>query len=164
MNSGPESLSPFLDELAAHTGASIAVERSFLRDIHPAADFVLLSASIAPSLALAECALQRRAELASKLVPLRISNTDIFETLEELSLPAAITSLALVEWRASRHDGLPASGLHGQREIGQAAGASCVKLFQSQRYCYLESKIHHGLPHLLADYLRAWARFRHGPA
>lgn len=160
LSSGPESLSSFLDELAAHTGAYVAVEECFLRDLQTAADFVLLSASVAPSLALAECAPELQTELAQKLVPMQVSTTGIFEMLEKFSLPAAVTSLALAEWEATRLDRPRASGLHGQREIGHAAGASCVDLFTSERYCYLESKTHRGLPHLLADYLQAWARLR----
>lgn len=136
------------------------VETCFLKDLHAEADFVLLSASIAPSLALAECALEHQMEWARQLVPLQVSRTGIFEMLEKLSLPAAITSLAITEWEASQGSDPGASGLYGQREIGCVAGASCVSLFASERYCYLESKAHQGLPHLLADYLRAWARPR----
>ena len=160
MSSGPESLSPFLEELARHLGAPVPVEVCFLKDLRSDADFVLLSASIAPSLALAECAPQDQTELATKLVPLQVSGTRIFEMLETLTLPAAVPSLAMAEWQGSRHEEDGASGLYGLKEIGRAAGASCVDLFTSQHYCYLESSSHRGLPHLLSDYLRALLRMR----
>ena len=160
MSSGPEKLRVFLDELVVHAGARVPVENCFLKDVRTMSDFVLLSASIAPSLALAECAPDQQVELAKRLVPLQVSRTGIFEMLEKLSLPAAVTSLAITEWEASRQDGPDASGVYGQREIGCAAGASCVDLFTSRRYCYLESKAHRSLPHLLAGYLHAWARIR----
>jgi len=136
------------------------VEVCFLKDLRSDADFVLLSASIAPSLALAECAPQDQTELATKLVPLQVSGTRIFEMLETLTLPAAVPSLAMAEWQGSRHEEDGASGLYGLKEIGRAAGASCVDLFTSQHYCYLESSSHRGLPHLLSDYLRALLRMR----
>jgi hypothetical protein len=162
LSSGPESIATFLTELGKYAGKPVTVEQCFLKDLSPRQDFLLLVASIHPTLALAECPAQRQVELASRLVPFRVSRKGIFDMLEKLILPAAVEDLAYVEWEASDpDDDTVAGGLYGQREVGQSAGATCVEIFTSARYCYLESRVHHGLPHLLADYLRSWAKVRY---
>ena len=155
MRSGPERFAGFLDELSRYAGAVRVIEGR-LSEVAPAAGFVLLAGGVHPAMALDECSPEQRLDLATRLVPLGTSQKGIFALLEEWLLPAAVENLALVEWEAAEQDEIGARGLYGRRDVGQRAGASCVELFSSAHYCYLQSVKHHGLPHLLVDYLSAW--------
>ena len=106
-------------------------------------------------MALDECSAEQRIELAGRLVPIETSRIRIFEELlEPLSLAAAIDSMSMMEWERGDPHQVGTRGLYGRRDVGQLVGAACL-LFKSERYCYLQSPTHRGLPHLLADYLNA---------
>jgi len=158
MHVGPEHYARFIEEVGHHAGVSIPLVRGFLRDVAPGEGFILLKASTHPKLVLDECAPERRAELASRLVPIVGDRTRIFENLlEPLSVPAAVDGMTLLEWKVADPVKPGARGPYGLRDIGHLVGASCLE-FESARYCYLSSPTHQGLPHLLADYLAAYAR------
>jgi hypothetical protein len=157
---GPERFDRFLAAVEQHAGFPVGRVHGFLRDVAPAAGFILLDASADPEMVLDELPPEQRSELASRLVPIGVGQTRIFErVLENLSVPAAVDGLSLFEWETADPAAPGARGLHGLRDIGQLVGASCL-LFESARYCYLTSPVHHGLPHLLVDYLGALTRHR----
>jgi hypothetical protein len=158
LQTGPERYDRLAAELARHAASPVERITGYLGDIHPEG-FVLLHSGVHPDLALAECPREIRASLASRLVPLGVSQKGIFEILNSLSLPAAVTGVSLWEWEAADPDEIGAWGLYGLRAIGARVGATSEELFEtkSARYGYLKSEAHRGLPHLLADYLRAYA-------
>jgi len=154
----PQTYARFVDEVGRRAGVDIPLVEGFLRDVAPADGFILLKASAHPGVALDECDVRRQADIASRLIPIDVDRTRILETLlEALSIPAAIDLMSLDEWETKDPATIGAWGLHGRKDIGELVGASC-KLYKSARYCYLHSPTHHGLPHLLADYLAALAR------
>jgi hypothetical protein len=157
-SAGPERYEEFLGQLSTHLGAKVPLIETHLRDLDPQG-FVLLHAGRDVRQVLADCAPEIRKRLVNRLIPLAVSHAHIFELLEELSLPAAVGSLSLSEWEAREPDDVGACGPHGLRDVAKCISAGCVELYESKsnRYCYLESPTHHGLPHLLADYLRAYA-------
>lgn len=143
----------FIEELAGCAGCPIQTIEQ-LSDA-PASDFVVFAGADA-RVSLSECPVEHQSSIARRLIPINASRPRIFETLlEPLSLPAAIDGLSMMEWKVGDSHRTGARGLHGLREVGRLAGASCL-LFQSERYCFLESPTHRGLPHLLADYLIAY--------
>jgi hypothetical protein len=157
-SSGPERYTRFIEDLGRHAGISVAYREGVFRDVAPDQGFILLHTTGDPAMVLSECAPERRAEYASRLVPVGVDRTKIFDrVLENLSLPAAVDALTFFEWetRDPAHTG--ARGPHGLSELAPQIGARCL-LFKSARYCYLASDTHEGLPHLLADYLLALHR------
>jgi len=160
---GPDSVRPeyyarFIEELGRHAGVTIPLVQGLLRDVAPAEGLIVLNPSAHPKLVLDACAPEMRAQLASRLVPISGSRIRIFESLlEPLSVPAAVDAMTLLEWKTEDPATPGARGPYGLRDIGHLVGASCLE-FESARYCYLSSPTHHGLPHLLADYLAAYAR------
>lgn len=155
MEVGVEGYASFIEEVGRHAGVRIPLIEGFLRDVAPAEGLILFNGSVHPRLALAECAAEEQAQLASRLVPIWLDRARILEgLLEPLSLPAAVDDMTIAEWEGDRA-GSGAWGPYGLRDIGKLVGASCA-LFESARYCYLHSPTHQGLPHLLADYLAAY--------
>jgi len=148
---------PFIEQVGRYADVSIPLVQGFLRDVAPPEGIILLASSAHPKLVLDECAAEKQANLASRLVPIDESRIRIFDNLlEPLSIPAAVDGMTLHEWESGA--GYPgARGPYGLRDIGRLVGASCL-LFESARYCYLQSPTHRGLPHLLADYLIAYAK------
>jgi hypothetical protein len=143
----------FIDELAHHAGSSIQTIEQ-LRDA-PESDFIVFGGADA-RVSLNECPIEQQASISRRLVPINASRSGLLETvLEPLSLPAAIDDLSMVEWQMWEPYNVGTRGLHGLREVGKLVNASCL-LFESERYCFLESSTHRGLPHLLADYLIAY--------
>jgi hypothetical protein len=143
----------FIKELAGCAGCSIQTIEQ-LSDA-PASDFIVFAGADA-RVSLSECPIEQQSSIARRLVPINASRSGIFnKLLEPLSLPAAIDGLSMMEWKVGDPNQHGTRGLHGLREVGRLAGASCL-LFQSERYCFLESSTHRGLPHLLADYLTAY--------
>lgn len=152
MSSGPARYTQFIDAIGHYTRQSVPFIQASLRDAAATAGFVLFAGTDVKG-ALEECPLERRSELASRLVPINTSRPRIFERLlEPLSLAAAIDAMSLSEWEM-RPDRVGASEEFGLQDVGTRVGASPL-LLESARYCYLRSPTHHGLPHLLADYLK----------
>jgi hypothetical protein len=151
--SAAEEHARFIEELACHAASPIRTIEQ-LREA-PASDFIVFAGADA-RISLSECPVEQQASIARRLVPINASRTRIFEELlEPLSLPAAIDDFSMLEWRVRPPDQVGTRGLHGLRDVGRLAGANCL-IFQSERYCFLESSTHRGLPHLLADYLIAY--------
>jgi hypothetical protein len=147
----------FIGEVEHFAGVSVRQVQGSLRDVASSEGIILMNTSVDPVLALDEFSAAGRAELAARLVPISESRIRIFERLlEPLSLPAAIDTMTFMEWESDDPNSLGARGPYGRRDVGHLVGASCL-LFESERYCYLQSPTHHGLPHLLADYLTAYA-------
>jgi hypothetical protein len=143
----------FIEELACHASSSIQT----IEQLHeaPTSDFIVFAGADARA-SLNDCPLEQQPSISRRLVPINASRPKIFEKLlEPLSLPAAIDDLSMLEWKLSAPSQVGTRGLHGLREVGRLASASCL-IFQSERYCFLESPTHRGLPHLLADYLTAY--------
>jgi hypothetical protein len=157
MPSGSQRYARFINEVGRFAGVSIPLVQGFLREVAPSEGIILLDGSAHPTLVLDECAAEERADLARRLVPIDESRIRIFENLlEPLSLPAAVDGMTLMEWESEDPDKPGAYGPYGRRDIAQLVGASCL-MYESERYCYLHSLTHNGLPHLLADYLTAYA-------
>jgi len=151
---GLDHFAPFVEQVGRYASVTIPRTDGRLCDVAPDDGFILLKTS-STHRSLTECSDERRADLASRIVPLGVSQTRVFENLlEPLSIPAAVDSMTHFEWTGSAPDALGADGLLGLKAIGAQIGANCPFL-SSERYCYLSSKTHHGLPHLLADYLAA---------
>jgi hypothetical protein len=154
-NSAAKQHTRFIKELAHHAGSSIQTIEQ-LREA-PESDFIVFTGADA-RVSLNECPIEQRASITRRLIPINTSRSGILETLlEPLSLPAAIDALSMVEWEIWPPDRVGTRGLHGLREVGKLVGASCL-IFESERYCFLESSTHRGLPHLLADYLVAYQK------
>jgi hypothetical protein len=144
----------FLDELSSQLGASIPVIHGELREMYPAEGYIILVSRNHPKLSLDQCDTAHLKEISARLVALFVDPHHDFDLLlEPFSLAAAISSLAFVEWQGTPPDRVGARGLYGLRGACGVIGAECVDLFSSEHYCYLQSKTHMGLPHLLADYL-----------
>lgn len=150
--------------VALEQAAGLAVRRvtGFLHEVLPSAGFILLAPSARPVTSLEALSPDSCMTVASRVVPVGISHVGIFDDLlERFSLPAAVDALSLAEWISSKEALLGAWGPHGLRTVGLALGATCLRRrrdpqpFESGRYCRLHGPLYHGLPHLLADYLRA---------
>ena len=147
---------PFVETLAKHAGTTIPRIDGFRRHVLPPEGFIILESTFDPSLVLAECDEDLRGDLCSRLVPIGTSRTTTLETLEALSLPAAVDWTTLHEFKPDRTaNRAGAWGPFGRRDVAAKVGASCL-LLESERYCYMQSAQHHDVPHLLADYLAAW--------
>jgi hypothetical protein len=150
---GPEQYDPFLAAVERHLGSAVDRRYGFLRDVAPSTGIILLDGSAHPETVLKECAANGLGELALRTVPLGVSKTRIFENvLERLEVPAAVDGFSHASWNP---DEIGAYGPYGLRDIAPHIGACCA-LYESPRYCYLQSDTHYGLPHLLVDYLRAY--------
>jgi len=129
MQVGPEHYARFIEEVGRHAGVSVPLVHGFLRDVAPEEGFILLEASTHPKLVLDEFPPEKRAALAVRLVPMVISRTRIFESLlEPLSVPAAVDSMTLQEWRIADPATPGARGPYGLRDIGHLVGASCLRV------------------------------------
>lgn len=161
----PERYNQFIDAVGRCAGRPVRCVRGFLKDVAPEHGFILLNARVHPRLVVNECAQAGRDSIASRLVPIELTQGRLCESvLEPLSLAGGIDSLSLFDWDLSIW--APAArpgarGLHGLREIGLRIGVSCLTL-ESPRYGYFTSAKHDGLPHLLVDYLRELERLRTG--
>ena len=104
---------------------------------------------------LAACGPELAKNLPSRLVLFDVSRQPLLETLERYRVAGAVDSLSLAQWLAQPSPG--AVGPYGLRQLAREVGATCVPLapYGSRHYCLYESDRHQGLPHLLADYLRA---------
>jgi len=156
--SGPALYDRFVNELEHHAGIQISRVHGLLRDVAPPNGIVLFDGSADVEIALGECSPGVRADLQARIIPIGATRVRILDNLlEPLSLLAAIDGLSFWEWDTDEPGTKGARGLYGLRELGASVGARCA-VFESARYCYLQSEAHDGLPHLLADYLRAaWA-------
>jgi hypothetical protein len=146
----------FFSEVGRHAGSPLKTYRA--PHDAPETDFLLLAgADVRTVLALYPLAV--RASFARRLIPINVSRPKIFESiLEPLAIPGAVDPMSIVEWE---HDeNRPGAwGLFGIRDVGAKIGAACV-LYSSERYCFLQSDAHRGLPDLLVSYLTAYAAAR----
>jgi|SRR5882672_7376070 len=152
LSTGP-GYARFIEEFAQYTASPVRM----LQDLHEAPDdgFVVFAGADVRT-ALQAMPADQQASLARRVVPINASQPDILEKLlEPFSFLAAIDTFSFLQWRRAPLDLAGARGLWGLRNIAPLIGASCAA-FISQRYCHLESATHHGLPHLLADYLIAY--------
>lgn len=145
--------------VAEHAGVDIPRVDGQLVDHVPAEGFILLR-SVRPHEALAACRPEEWAGLAARVIAMDVSRSRIFShLLDGLGLAAAIDYPSHLEWQRSGRAGR--AGLFGQKAVAAALGAICDPgAGSSDRYCYLTSEVHDGLPHLLADYLRVLGELR----
>jgi hypothetical protein len=155
---GADDFAPLAAALSAHLFAAVPLVQGYLRDTRPAG-LILLHAELSPQAVLAECPEHGRTALAARLIPLAVSEKGVCEMLEALGLPAAVSNFGLSQWQAAEPGETGASGIYGLRNLARASHARIDTLRGpvSPRYGHLVSKTHHGLPHLLADYLRVLA-------
>lgn len=157
---GLDIYTPFVDAVSRHADVAIPRINGFLRDVAPPDGFILFVGSAEVSLE--ECAPERRASLAARMVPLRVPGSRVCEWLESFSVPAAVTEIGswlTDSWQSADERPPGAWGLYGIRDIGARIGALVgpgPALFHSARYNYLASPTHEDLPHLLVDYLTAY--------
>jgi hypothetical protein len=150
----PERYERFRAGLERHAGAPVVVQDR-LRDVHPSAGFVLLSALYdLPSL-LVPFAAEERATLLERLVLFTSGPREALAEAERFGLAGAIDELSFLGWPAGARS---ARGPTGLRSVAAAMGVECAARFGGERYCLLRSDAHEGLPHLLVDYLRAYER------
>jgi hypothetical protein len=153
---GPERYQRLAAELGRYAGAQVQIVKHVLRRA-PADAYVLFAGSGDLSRSLADCGPVLAALLAPRIVLLDVSWQQALEQLEKHRLAGAVDSLRLSEWLAR-----PSSsrGPFGLRYLAKPLGASCVPMpaLCSAHYCLLHSEQHHGMPHLLADYLAAYDR------
>lgn len=161
---GPRIFLPFIEELEQRAAMPIPVRYGLLKEALPLEGFILLDSPNHPVMTLDEQAPELRAKLAEWIVPIGIHDVGhkvYSKVLEPLSLPAAIDGASFQDWRSSSKHGIGARGLYGLHAIAHLIGAECEDAFSlSERYCYLTSRVHFGLPHLLLDYLTALANTR----
>lgn len=160
---GPRMLMPFVEEVGRRAGRVPPII-GCLRDALPLDGFILFDSLSHPALALEAYPPAIRAEIAARLVPIGI--VDIGErvyskVLEPFSVAAAIDVISILQWEGSDHNLTEAHGLYGLHAIAALIGAEQESaVSRSERYCYLKSHSHYGLPHLLLDYLSALAESR----
>jgi hypothetical protein len=148
----------FVRRLGQHVGVAIQRIDGRLCDHTPADGFILLH-SFHPHDALAACPPLERDGIAARVIAMDVSRSRIFSrVLDGLGLVAAIDYPSHIEW--ARSPTIPAvSGFYGLKAIAAMVGAACDPAAgTSDSYCYLTSRTHEGLPHLLADYLVALSR------
>ena len=152
------------EELVRRLGEQlgVAIQRidGRLCDHAPAEGFILLH-SFHPYDALAACPPAERDGIAARVIAMDVSRSRIFSrVLDGLGLVAAIDYPSHLQW--ARSPAVPSmSGIFGLKAIASMIGAACEPGTESSdRYCYLTSRTHQGLPHLLADYLAALHRTR----
>jgi len=94
-------------------------------------------------------------DLAARTVLLDVSWQKALAQLERYRFAAAVDSLRLGEWLARPPS---TAGPFGLSRLASVIGASCATLpsLRSRHYCLLEGERHQGMPHVLADYLRAY--------
>ena len=108
--------------------------------------------------ALLSCNVETRSEIASRMIPINASRPRIFQKLlEKYALAGAIDGMSMAEWESVNSEG--AHGLFGRKDIAARIGA-VPDFLESERYAYLKSSTHHGLPHLVADYICALSAAR----
>jgi hypothetical protein len=132
--------SRFISELGQHIHSPLTTYNRLHEA--PGSDFIVLSGADARA-ALESYPIDAQPGFARRLIPINASRPRILERLlEPLSVPCAVDAMSLAEC-----------------EVGKAVGATCL-LFESERYCFLQSAVHNGLPHLLASYLTALLHYR----
>ena len=150
---------PFI-EGALHTGL-------------PEAGFILLRPATSVQAAIAACTAAQQVGLASRIVPVGIDLRGIFENvLENLSVPAAVADWSLHELESTHRMRLGARGPHGLKTIAASLGVECKnprrgppgEPLDSDRYCFMHGPTHEGVPHLLVEYLAAFAGASRGSA
>jgi hypothetical protein len=149
--------SRFISELGQHIHSPLTTYNRLHEA--PGSDFIVLSGADARA-ALESYPIDAQPGFARRLIPINASRPRILERLlEPLSVPCAVDAMSLAEWEQTDASQLGARGIYGLREVGKAVGATCL-LFESERYCFLQSAVHNGLPHLLASYLTALLHYR----
>ena len=156
---GQERPDPWLERFAAelgrHAGAEVPIVAGLLSQA-PATGMVIARLSLDLTGALAECSPALRRSLAPRVVPLDVYRGEVFDLLATHRLAAAIETLSYHDWMRQSPELRMASGPHGLCSIASTIGGRCSEAFRRGQYCLLESDDHYGLPHLLADYLRAY--------
>lgn len=152
----PDLLSRFVAQIEQRAGIRIEqLDRPPPASL-PVDGFLMLAPSVAPTSLLELVPMDQRPALAARLVPIvgDLSHEQIFALLEAHACAAAIDAMSVHDWESRIKVFLGSMGPHGQRRIAPMVSAECGR-FESERYCYLRSATHEGLPHLLVDYLRA---------
>lgn len=155
---GPERYQRLADELGRHLGTAVRTVQSFsleaVRD-----GYLLWVTSGDPERLLGDLDPFVAKDLAARTVLLDVSWQQALVQLERYRFAAAIDSLRLSEWLARP---VGTKGPFGLNRLASVIGASCSPLpsLQSRHYCLLEGGPQQGMPHLLADYLRAYDQDR----
>jgi hypothetical protein len=148
----------FLESLGHHLSHDVPLLQAALCEVKVAFDFVILQ-TLDVEQSLARCDASEQARLAQRLVlvyPRR--RTGAFHAqMEKLCLAGALELDAMARWDPAESSNWPVEGLTGRRELATTVNATCMDdlMMPPIGYCFMVSTQHRGLPHLLADYLRA---------
>jgi hypothetical protein len=157
---GTHYFTGFLDELGHHLGQPVPVGPGQLRDVELPFDFVILETTDVEQSLVGRDA-SEQADLARRLVvvcPHR-RKAFVYPQMVRRCLAGALESLAMISQGSVDPANQRTKGLTGMRDLAARINATCMDdlLMPPIGYCFMESTKHHGLPHLLADYLRALA-------
>lgn len=157
-----DHLNHFTEELRRYTAQAVPLIFSRLCDALPLDGFIVVDPQNGPDGALEEVDAEQRSEVAARLIPINVSRSrNVERLLESRTVVAAIDSLSFHQWELPRRPPAPIYQLYGRRHLAPFIGARCSPLHMSEHYCWLESRGHMGLPHLLVDYLAAFEKYQH---
>jgi transcriptional regulator with XRE-family HTH domain len=151
---GQERYQRLADELGRYAGTTVRIVQEF----SPEAvnnGYLLWVTSGDPARLLGGLRPAVASHLAARTVLVDVSWQQALEQLDRYRFAAAVDSLRLSEWLARPSSAL---GPFGLSRLASVIGASCVSLpaLRARHYCLLEGGRHQGMPHVLADYLRAY--------
>jgi hypothetical protein len=157
---GAHQYARFLDDLGTRLSHTVPFVQARLCDVTSLFDFAILE-TLDVKQSLAGCDVSEQAELAQRLVPLyppRGKGT-FHPQMEQLCLAGALEPWAMANWDPANSASQRTEGLTGRRDLAAIINATCMDdlMMPPAGYCFMVSTQHHGLPHLLADYLCALA-------
>ena len=148
-----EEVEPLVEALGNYAGAPVG-RVPHLGAAEPGGFFLVPAIQDLAGL-LAGCGPELAAALRPRLITFSSGPADAVLAAELDRVAGVVDRLGVLEWAGQQGTGW-ARGPAGLRRLAEAAGAGCTPLFRGEDYCMLVSEAHDGLPHLLADYLRAY--------
>ena len=154
----------FLEGLGHHLNNTVPLVQAPLCEVKARFDLAVLE-TLDVEQSLARCDANEQARLAKRLVLVypRRGKGAFHAQMEKLCLAGALDSGAIAGWNSTESTGRPVEGLTGKRDLATTINATCMEdlMMPPTGYCFMVSMKHRGLPHLLADYLRALATEEH---
>src|SRR3954464_15048923 len=157
---GTHQYARFLDDLGTRLSDPVLFVQARLCDVKSPFDFAILE-TLDVEQSLAGCDASEQAGLAKRLLPVypRRGKGTFHAQMEQLCLAGALEAWAMAGWDPANSASLRTEGLTGRRDLATIINATCMDdlMMPPAGYCFMVSTQHHGLPHLLADYLCALA-------